>query len=100
MAPFRLFSDSSRSLKWFGPAWVLRLVPFPHLYLLPSLLPDINRHQQVVFELYSSGTNSSNKAYFVRVLWGGRPMVTSTPLGTLNKVPIQDFFNCEGRVST
>lgn len=48
---------------------------------------------EVVFELYSSGTNSSNKTYFVRVLWGGRPMVTSTPLGTLNKVPIQDFFN-------
>lgn len=49
---------------------------------------------QVVFELYSTGNNNS-KAYFLRVLWGGQPMETSTPLGTLNHVPIQDFFDCK-----
>lgn len=43
---------------------------------------------EVVFELY----NSKNKEYFIRVLWGGQPMKTSTPLGTLDMVPLSDFF--------
>uniref|UniRef100_A0A0W0EXY4 Putative phosphoglycerate mutase-like protein n=1 Tax=Moniliophthora roreri TaxID=221103 RepID=A0A0W0EXY4_MONRR len=32
---------------------------------------------EVVFELY----NKQDAGYFLRVLWGGQPMVTSTPLG-------------------
>ncbi|KAJ7261287.1 histidine phosphatase [Mycena haematopus] len=46
---------------------------------------------EVVFELYKK-TNE----YFVRVLWGGQPMVTSTPMGTLDLVPLQtllDYIN-------
>jgi len=45
-----------------------------------------------VFELYTS-----EEQYFVRVLWGGQPMVTSLPLGnngTLEMVPVNDFFDC------
>jgi len=44
-----------------------------------------------VFELYTS-----EQQYFVRVLWGGQPMVTSLPLGnngTLEMVPVNDFFD-------
>ncbi|KAF7294756.1 Histidine phosphatase [Mycena indigotica] len=43
---------------------------------------------EVVFELYSK----KNKSFFVRVLWGGQPMQTSTPLGTLDLVPVETFF--------
>ncbi|KAG6853272.1 hypothetical protein C0991_005543 [Blastosporella zonata] len=61
---------------------------------------------EVVFELYSKSSASSSghdnfhsskssgtKSYFLRVLWGGQPMVTSTPLGTLDMIPIDDFFS-------
>ncbi|EEB97282.1 hypothetical protein MPER_03441, partial [Moniliophthora perniciosa FA553] len=44
---------------------------------------------EVVFELY----NKQNTGYFLRVLWGGQPMVTSTPLGTLDMIPVKDMFN-------
>jgi len=47
---------------------------------------------EVVFELYST-SNHKSKAYFVRVLWGGQPLETSTPLGILDHVPAQDLFN-------
>ncbi|THU98971.1 phosphoglycerate mutase-like protein [Dendrothele bispora CBS 962.96] len=45
---------------------------------------------EVVFELYKN--RSSNK-FFLRVLWGGQPMITSTPLGTLDMIPIEDMFD-------
>ncbi|PPQ88204.1 hypothetical protein CVT25_005169 [Psilocybe cyanescens] len=45
---------------------------------------------EIVFELYSSGTRS--KSYFIRVLWGGQPMKTSTPLGVLDMIPLTTFF--------
>ncbi|KAF8629803.1 hypothetical protein AX15_003272 [Amanita polypyramis BW_CC] len=46
---------------------------------------------EIVFELYSD-----NGQYYIRILWSGRPMITSLPLGdngTLNMVPINDFFS-------
>nr|GAT53316.1 histidine phosphatase [Mycena chlorophos] len=44
---------------------------------------------EVVFELYKN----AEKSYFMRVLWGGQPMDTSTPMGTLDMVPVQTFFD-------
>ncbi|TFK36310.1 phosphoglycerate mutase-like protein [Crucibulum laeve] len=46
---------------------------------------------EVVFELYSSGSKKS-KQNSIRVLWSGQPMHTSTPLGVLDMVPVEDFF--------
>ncbi|KJA21805.1 hypothetical protein HYPSUDRAFT_165255 [Hypholoma sublateritium FD-334 SS-4] len=43
---------------------------------------------EVVFELYKSKSE-----YFIRVLWGGQPMKTSTPLGVLDMIPISSFFS-------
>lgn len=43
---------------------------------------------EVVFELWKKSTKN-----YVRVLWGGKPMKTSTPMGTLDMVPVQDFFS-------
>ena len=47
---------------------------------------------EVVFELYK---NTCNQQYYIRVLWSGQPMKTSTPLGTLDMVKIEDFFACK-----
>lgn len=47
---------------------------------------------EVVFELYK---NTYSKQYFIRVLWSGQPMKTSTHLGTLDMVKIEDFFACK-----
>ncbi|KAJ3575475.1 hypothetical protein NP233_g1077 [Leucocoprinus birnbaumii] len=44
---------------------------------------------EVVFELYK---NTRSKQFFIRVLWSGQPMKTSTPLGTLDMVKVEDFF--------
>jgi acid phosphatase len=46
---------------------------------------------EIVFELYNAG--SQFKSYFIRVLWGGQPMKTSTPLGALDMIPLTDFFS-------
>lgn len=46
--------------------------------------------EQVAFELYSA----QNAEYFIRVLWSGQPMQTSTPLGVLDMVPLADLFSC------
>nr|XP_018267388.1 acid phosphatase [Kwoniella dejecticola CBS 10117]OBR89546.1 acid phosphatase [Kwoniella dejecticola CBS 10117] len=43
---------------------------------------------EVVFELYKQ---SESGEYFVRVLFSGQPLKTSTPLGTLDMVPSGDF---------
>ncbi|KAG6908849.1 hypothetical protein DXG01_003015 [Tephrocybe rancida] len=61
---------------------------------------------EIAFELYSksgsphpkrdssqSRPTSGAKSFFLRVLWGGQPMETSTPLGTLDMIPIADFFS-------
>ncbi|KAJ7597581.1 histidine phosphatase [Mycena floridula] len=42
---------------------------------------------EVAFEVYSK----SGKHY-LRVLWGGQPMKTSTPMGTLDLIPLDTFF--------
>ncbi|KAJ7702263.1 phosphoglycerate mutase-like protein [Mycena rosella] len=44
---------------------------------------------EVVFELYES---KKRNAHFLRVLWGGQPMVTSTPMGTLDMIPVDTFL--------
>ena len=31
--------------------------------------------------------------YFMRVMFGGQPLKTSTPLGTLDMIPLQTFLN-------
>jgi acid phosphatase len=41
---------------------------------------------EIVFELYTF----KSKPY-IRVLWGGQPLKTSTPLGTLDMVPLDKF---------
>ncbi|KAJ7043142.1 phosphoglycerate mutase-like protein [Mycena alexandri] len=43
---------------------------------------------EVVFELYKK-----QNSYFLRVLWGGQPMVTSTLMGTLDLIPVETMFN-------
>ncbi|EIM82924.1 phosphoglycerate mutase-like protein [Stereum hirsutum FP-91666 SS1] len=52
---------------------------------------------EVVFELYnkrsSAAHSSSTDGWYLRVLWGGQPMETSTPLGTLDMIPVQDVFD-------
>ena len=42
---------------------------------------------EVVFEVWKDNTG----AFFVRVLWSGQVMRTSTPLGLLDMVPLQTF---------
>ncbi|PPQ74665.1 hypothetical protein CVT24_003822 [Panaeolus cyanescens] len=42
---------------------------------------------EVVFELYRKESE-----YFIRVLWGGQPMHTSTPLGVLDTIPYENFI--------
>ncbi|KAJ7273138.1 histidine phosphatase [Mycena rebaudengoi] len=42
---------------------------------------------EVVFELYKK-----QNAYFLRVLWGGQPMKTSTPMGTLDMIPVESML--------
>ncbi len=36
-----------------------------------------------------------SKEFYLRVLWGGQPMKTSTPMGTLDMIPVQTFLDCE-----
>ncbi|KAF9474653.1 phosphoglycerate mutase-like protein [Pholiota conissans] len=43
---------------------------------------------EIVFELYSAKAE-----HFIRVLWGGQPMKTSTPLGVLDMIPLASFFS-------
>ncbi|KAF8192922.1 phosphoglycerate mutase-like protein [Pholiota molesta] len=43
---------------------------------------------EIVFELYTSKSEN-----FIRVLWGGQPMKTSTPLGVLDMIPLASFFS-------
>lgn len=43
---------------------------------------------EVVFELWK---NKKTKVNHIRVLWSGQPLQTSTPLGTLDMVPLKDF---------
>lgn len=47
---------------------------------------------EIVFELWKKNTSSSSsEAYFIRVLLSGQPLETSTPLGTLDMIPWDEF---------
>lgn len=46
---------------------------------------------EAVFELYKN--SKRNGGYFIRVLWSGQPMNTSTPLGRLDMIPVEKFFD-------
>lgn len=49
---------------------------------------------EIVFELWkknTSSSSSSSEAYFIRVLLSGQPLETSTPLGTLDMIPWDEF---------
>lgn len=49
---------------------------------------------EVVFELWKkkkTSSSSSSSPYFIRVLLSGQPLETSTPLGTLDMVPWDEF---------
>ncbi|TFK60936.1 phosphoglycerate mutase-like protein [Pluteus cervinus] len=41
----------------------------------------------------TASTSSDVSRYFVRVLWNGQPMLTSTPLALLDMIPLNDFLN-------
>uniref|UniRef100_D8QLW7 Acid phosphatase n=1 Tax=Schizophyllum commune (strain H4-8 / FGSC 9210) TaxID=578458 RepID=D8QLW7_SCHCM len=43
---------------------------------------------EIVFELYDKAGE-----HFIRVLFGGQPLETSTPLGTLNLIPVDKFID-------
>lgn len=45
---------------------------------------------EVVFELWSKD-EEKGRGYYIRVLFSGKPLVTSTPLGVLDMVKLQDF---------
>jgi hypothetical protein len=52
---------------------------------------------EIVFELYKKSVQNTNNAqdasdWFIRVLWLGQPLATSTPLGTLDVIPLEDFL--------
>ncbi|KAJ3500824.1 hypothetical protein NLJ89_g9621 [Agrocybe chaxingu] len=44
---------------------------------------------EIVFELYSH----ESTGHLIRILWGGQPMKTSTPLGTLDMIPLANLFS-------
>lgn len=41
---------------------------------------------EVVFELWKKDSKQ-----YIRVLWSGQPIKTSTPLGTLDMIPLENF---------
>lgn len=45
---------------------------------------------EIIFELYKK--KKATGQWFLRVLWGGQPLQTSTPLGALDMIKIEDFF--------
>lgn len=51
-----------------------------------------------MFELYKKNSEhnyyASTDGWYVRVLWGGQPMQTSTPLGTLDMIPVDSVLDC------
>ena len=48
---------------------------------------------EIIFELYENANGHAASRWFMRVLWSGKPMVTSTPLGTLDMVPVEEMFD-------
>lgn len=58
----------------------------------------MNRGSEIVFELYKKKSEhsyyASTDGWYLRVLWGGEPMETSTPLGTLDMIPVESVLDC------
>ena len=83
----------SRSLRVHFAVFLIYIFPqgfWSKIYPLLDYLPLLTLHLlQVAFELYSA-----QSGYFIRVLWGGQTMKTSTPLGVLDMIPLADFFSC------
>ncbi|KAK4051512.1 hypothetical protein OIO90_004726 [Microbotryomycetes sp. JL221] len=55
---------------------------------------------EIVFELYQQtmaskkpGQSGNKGDWFLRVLWGGRPLKTATPLGTLDMISVKAFYD-------
>ncbi|EIM82919.1 phosphoglycerate mutase-like protein [Stereum hirsutum FP-91666 SS1] len=52
---------------------------------------------EIVFELYKKNSihdhYASTDGWYLRVLWGGEPMQTSTPLGTLDMIPVDSVLD-------
>lgn len=46
---------------------------------------------EVVFELWNKKDEQGEKEYYIRVLFSGKPLVTSTSLGILDMVKLKDF---------
>lgn len=50
---------------------------------------------EIIFELYKSNKRvprNSTANWHLRVLWNGQPLQTSTPLGTLDMIKVDDFM--------
>ncbi|KAK9460100.1 histidine phosphatase superfamily [Lipomyces oligophaga] len=45
---------------------------------------------EVVFELW---TKNDTSGYYIRVLYGGQPLATNTPMGTLDMIPVDTFIS-------
>lgn len=54
-----------------------------------SELPWPGMGSEVVFELWKG----ADASHAVRVLWGGQPLNTTTPMGVLDMVPVDTFLN-------
>lgn len=96
MGPLGLSLGSFRYRRWSG----LECTYLSHSFLQFTLIYLLitQRGSEVVFELYkkksAAAHSSSTDGWYLRVLWGGQPMETSTPLGTLDMIPVQDVFDC------
>ncbi|KAF8977495.1 histidine phosphatase [Cyathus striatus] len=78
----QLWVDGKGDVKYYHNVHRARWINIP---LLGFLQVDV----MVAFELYQK---DNTQDHFLRVLWGGQPMETSTPLGVLDMIPIDDFF--------
>lgn len=93
--------DSCRSMPWSGLGWdpselsvvVAIDVEVDQQLILLCFPMSLAR---IVFEMW----NNAAGARFVRVLWGGQPIKTSTPLGTLSMVPLEDFLQVSDWLSS
>ncbi|KAL1669871.1 histidine phosphatase superfamily [Schizophyllum commune] len=78
-----LYRDAANSTLYsalkYG-AWVLEL--------RAHLEGAITGESTIVFELYEKSGE-----HFIRVLFGGQPLETSTPLGTLHLIPVEMFID-------
>lgn len=62
---------------------------------LSGIKKKSNRGSEVAFELYER----SGGTWYVRVLWSGTVIETSTNLGRLDMVPGDEFFQCKPSIT-